>query len=566
MTRTPIVVTAALSVVLIASSAAAAAPAVTAIRGAGLAPERQAPRIPGRYIVVFEDAVADPGTLTDRLATALGFSPTQRYSHAIEGFAAPLSDGVVAALRADPKVAFVAPDRPATVIDAVPLVRGDSAPPGVRRIEAAGTTVVQETSAVPVAVIDTGVDLDHPDLTVRPGTNCMGSGPPDDDNGHGTHVAGTIAARNNGTGVTGVTPGTTVFAVKVLDAQGSGGWSSIICGLDWIVGTRTDSDPTNDVGVANMSLGSSGLPVTSCPGTDPLHLAICRSTDAGVVVVAAAGNEGVAFDDPLIPTVPAAYPEVLTVTAMSDSDGRPGAIGSRPGCLSGQQDDAAATFSNFATTADGMAHTIAAPGVCIRSTIPDGYGLLSGTSMAAPHVSGVTALCLDEGGVRGPCAGLTTSGVIDLVRTEAEQRSASGGLGFRGDPRDPIVGRYFGYLAWGRLPDVTRPSVVDVVPGPGASRVQTSTRVTVTFSEPMQTARTEAAFVLMRSNGASVRGTYSWSGGTMTFQPSAPLSASTRYRVSISARASDVAGNRLVSKFVRRFRTAATAGGASKRR
>jgi Bacterial Ig-like domain len=90
--------------------------------------------------------------------------------------------------------------------------------------------------------------------------------------------------------------------------------------------------------------------------------------------------------------------------------------------------------------------------------------------------------------------------------------------------------------------------------------------VTVTFSEPMQTARTEAAFVLMRSNGAPVRGTYSWSGGTMTFQPSAPLSASTRYRVSISARASDVAGNRLVSKFVRRFRTAATAGSASKRR
>jgi Subtilase family/Peptidase inhibitor I9 len=259
MTRTPMVVIAALAMVLIASSAAAA-PAVTAIRGAGLAPERQAPRIPGRYIVVFEDAVPDPGTLTDRLATALGFTPTQRYSHAIEGFAAPLSDGVVAALRADPKVAFVAPDRPATVIDAVPLVKGDSAPPGVRRIEAAGTTVVQETSAVPVAVIDTGVDIDHPDLTVRPGTNCMGSGPPDDDNGHGTHVAGTIAARNNGTGVTGVAPGTTVFAVKVLDAQGSGGWSSIICGLDWIVGTRTDSDPTNDVGVANLSLGSSGLP------------------------------------------------------------------------------------------------------------------------------------------------------------------------------------------------------------------------------------------------------------------------------------------------------------------
>jgi subtilisin family serine protease len=285
-----------------------------------------------------------------------------------------------------------------------------------------------------------------------------------------------------------------------------------------------------------------------------------------VVIVAAAGNEGVAFDDPLMPAVPAAYPEVLTATAMSDSDGRPGASGSRPACLSGQQDDAAATFSNFATRAEGIAHTIAAPGVCIRSTIPDGYGLLSGTSMAAPHVTGVTALCLDEGGVRGPCAGLTTSGVIDLVRGEAEQRSASGGFGFRGDPHDPIVERYFGYLAWGRLPDVTRPSVVGVVPVPGASRVPPSTHVNVTFSEPMDTERTEAAFVLTRSNGASVRGSTSWSGGTMTFQPSAPLSASTRYRVSISGRARDVAGNRLVSRLVWRFRTAATAGSASKQR
>jgi subtilisin len=576
MARTLNAVVAAIAMVLIASlRSAAAAPVVSPVHGVGLAPfevattaggERQAQRLPGRYIVVYEDAVSDPRTLTDRLATAIGISPTQRFSHAIKGFAARLSDGAVATLRDNPSVAFLAPDRPATAVEAVPLETGDSPPTGTRRIEAAGQTVVQETSAVHVAVIDTGVDLDHPDLSVQPGTNCTGSAPPDDDNGHGTHVAGTIAARNNGTGVTGVAPGTTVFAVKVLDAHGSGSWSSIICGLDWVVGTRTDSNPTNDIGVANMSLGSIGLPVTACPGTDPLHLAICKATDAGVVVVVAAGNDGVDFDDPVAPAVPAAYPEVLTVTAMSDSDGRPRAIGSPPACLSGQQDDAAATFSNFAATADGVAHTIAAPGVCIRSTVPGGYGVSSGTSMAAPHVAGVTALCLDEGGVRGPCAGLTASGVVDLVRAEAEQRTVSGGFGFRGDPRDPIVGRYFGYLAWGRLPDVTRPSVVGVSPARGASGVPTSTRVTVTFSEPMHTARTEAAFALTRSNGASVRGTYSWSGGTMTFQPSASLAASTTYRASVSARARDVAGNRLVSKLVWRFRTAAAARSVSKRR
>jgi subtilisin len=575
MARRLLAVVAAIAMVVVVSSqSGAGASVVSSIRGIGLGPlelpttggeERQAQRLPGRYIVVYEDTVAAPRTLTDRLATALDLRPTQRFSHAIKGFASSMSDAAVAAVRDYRSVAFVVPDRPAAVVDAVPLATGDSPPTGTLRIEAAGQTIVQEASAVNVAVIDTGVDLDHRDLSVRPGTNCTGTAPPDDDNGHGTHVAGTMAARNNGTGVTGVAPGTTVFAVKVLDAHGSGTWASIICGLDWVVGTRTDGDPTNDIGVVNMSLGSIGLPVTACPTTDPLHLAICTATDAGVVVVVAAGNDGWDFDDPLAPTVPAAYPEVLTVTAMSDSDGRPGANGSPPACFSGQQDDAPATFSNFAATAAGAAHTIAAPGVCIRSTLPGGYGVASGTSMAAPHVTGVTALCLDEGRVRGPCAGLTTWGVIDRVRAEAEQRTASGGFGFRGDPRDPISGGYFGYLAWGRLPDVTRPSVVGVTPAAGASRVPISTGVTVTFSEPMHAARTEAAFVLTRSNGASVRGTYSWSAGTMTFLPSASLLASTRYRASVSTRARDVAGNRLVSKLVWRFRTAATAGTVSKR-
>ncbi len=418
----------------------------------------------GRYIVVYGSTVAAPGVLTDRLEAALGVRATERYSHAIEGFAAALSDAEVAALRNDPNVAYVVRDRPVAAFAAVPLVAGDTPAKSARRIEAAGQTVVHEASSVNVAVIDTGIDLDHPDLDVRPGANCVGPAPPDDDHGHGTHVAGTIAARNDGAGVTGVAPGTTVFAVKVLDARGAGTWSSMICGLDWVVSTRTDAEATNDVSVANMSLGGVGPPVTACPATnDALHLAICRAVEAGVLVVAAAGNEGQRFDDPLAPAVPAAYPEVLTVTAMSDSDGRAGASGPAPACISGQQDDAPATFSNFAATPAGQEHTIAAPGVCIRSTRPGAYGIASGTSMAAPHVAGVVALCIDEGGDAGPCARLPPSGMIDRLRAEAQARTEAGGFGFRGDPQDPITGRYFGYLSWGRLPDVMAPASVTPV-------------------------------------------------------------------------------------------------------
>ena len=115
-----------------------------------------------------------------------------------------------------------------------PLAAGETVPTGVARIEAANAREGHEASSVGVAVLDTGIDLDHPDLVAQDGKNCIASGSADDDNGHGTHVAGTIGARNQGAGVVGVAPGTTVYAVKVLDADGSGLWSNIICGIDWV--------------------------------------------------------------------------------------------------------------------------------------------------------------------------------------------------------------------------------------------------------------------------------------------------------------------------------------------
>ena len=416
---------------LLAPSAAAAA--------------RPAERIPGQYIVVYERSVDDARAATQRREDAQGFRARNRYSRALKGFSARLTDRQVERLRADSAVAAVVADRVVRATGDVALRPGESTPPtGVRRIGAASTTTAREASAARVAVLDSGIDLDHPDLRVTAGTNCVTPGAsPDDDQGHGTHVAGTIAAENDGAGVVGVAPGTPLAPIKVLGADGSGSDSSIICGLDWAL--------ANGVDVVNMSLGGTGTAVRSCAQTtDPLHRAVCRAEAKGVTIVAAAGNEGWEFDHAQQPDVPAAYPQVLTVTAMSDSDGRAGAAGGASPCNANEVDDHAAGYSNFALTTAGAAHAMAAPGTCIRSTLPGGgYGRSSGTSMAAPHVAGLVALCLSEGGRSGPCAGLAPAEIIRRMRDEAARRvAADSAYGFLGDLTRPLSPRLYGNLAW----------------------------------------------------------------------------------------------------------------------
>jgi subtilisin family serine protease len=234
-------------------------------------------------------------------------------------------------------------------------------------------------------VVDTGIQLNHPDLSpniVANKTCVKRTSTGTDDNGHGTHVAGTIAAVNNTSGVVGVASQAKLIAVKVLDRRGSGTWSGVICGLDWVVANATKYN----IKVVNMSLGGGGSSDNNCGNSnnDALHKAVCRVRDAGITVVVAAGNSNANAAT----SVPAAYDDsVVTVSALVDSNGVAGGGGPPTGYGA---DDTFASFSNWGTPVD-----IAAPGVNIYSTYKgSSYTTMSGTSMASPHVAGAAALYL----------------------------------------------------------------------------------------------------------------------------------------------------------------------------
>jgi subtilisin family serine protease len=236
-----------------------------------------------------------------------------------------------------------------------------------------------------------------------------------------------------------VAPGTPRYAVKILGAKGTGTLSQFLCGIDWV----TANAARLGIRAVNMSVGGPGATDTACGAAnrDAQHKAICRSVAAGVTYVVAAGNSTA----DIARTVPAAYPEVLTVTAMSDGDGLPGGR-SAPSCVPGEADDRYGSYSNYATGAAALAHTIAAPGTCVMSSSPGGgTATYVGTSQAAPHVAGAVSLCVGRPGVPGPCAGLAPAAVIKRVRADAAA-AATPANGFAGDLLRPFGRRGYGPL------------------------------------------------------------------------------------------------------------------------
>jgi subtilisin len=392
--------------------------------------------VSGQYIVVAKPGV-DAAALARDHARADGAVVSHVYGHALHGYAAQLSGAGLAAVRADGRVAYVAQDR--EVAAAAPGPSAQVLPTGIDRIDgdlsSARSGDGTGTTNINVAVLDTGIDIDHPDLNVAGGVSCINSSFFDDGNGHGTHVSGTIAAKDDGIGVVGVVPGARLWAVQVLNSAGSGSFASVICGVDWVTAHAAQLG----IKVANMSLGGGGSDDGNCGLTnnDPFHTAICNSVAAGVTYVVAAGNSA----DDEGRHVPAAYDEALTVTAVADFDGKPGGLGS-PTCRA-DEDDSSASFSSFAVSAADQGHTIAGPGVCILSTWKNGgYNTISGTSMATPHLAGTAALCIASGG-----CGSTPAQVMRKLRSDAERyTSRNPAYGFLGDPLRPIAGKYFGFL------------------------------------------------------------------------------------------------------------------------
>ncbi len=368
---------------------------------------------PVKRIVVLKKGSASPRLKARQVGRKYGAKVGHVYSHAIRGFSMTLPDAAVAALSKDADIAYIANDKPKKI-------NAQETPNGIKRILADQNQTAGIGSGnivdIDVAVIDTGVDVDHPDINVHAGANFSKGKSYNDGNGHGTHVAGTIGALDNGIGVVGVAPGARIWAVRVLDNRGSGWTSDIIAGIDYVTANA------DKIEVANMSLGGSGSDDGNCGNTtnDPEHQAICASVAAGVVYVVAAGNDNEDSKN----STPAAYDEVITVSALADSDGLPGGNG---GPTSYGDDDTLASFSNFGADVD-----IAAPGVDINSTWLDGgYNSISGTSMASPHVAGAAALYMakyaaDNGGAR-PAVGDVKSALLGAGFAQGS------GDGFSGD-------------------------------------------------------------------------------------------------------------------------------------
>lgn len=237
--------------------------------------------------------------------------------------------------------------------------QGQIIPWGIEKINAINVHTYTKGLAVKIAILDTGIDYKHQDLSpnYKGGYNFVADNDnPMDDNSHGTHVAGIISAADNNIGIIGVAPSCYLYSVKVLDNEGGGYTSDVVAGIQWSI--------NNNMRIANMSFGSDTYSIT-------LKNACDNAYNQGLLLVAAAGNSGNMIGTGNNIDYPARYDSVIAVVATDISDNR-------------------GIFSSTGPKAE-----LAAPGVNILSTLPDNsYGMTSGTSMASPHVAGTAALII----------------------------------------------------------------------------------------------------------------------------------------------------------------------------
>ena len=369
-------------------------------------------RIQNQWIAVLKSD-SDPNE-NSQSARSNGAEVNHVYSNTIKGFSFKANnDKILAKILQNPNLLYVEPDY---------YVSTDSQTisTGISRIGSTTNSIKsgdgQGSVDVDIAIIDTGIDLTHPDLNVYAQKSLIsGISTANDDNGHGTHVAGITAAKDDSNGVVGVAPGARLWAIKVLDKTGSGSLSNVIAGVDYV------ASKSFYIEVANLSLSTSN--------SLSLNSSIQKAVAKGITFVVAAGNNK--MDASKIS--PANSPDVIAVSAIVDTDGKCGGMGQ---ATSYGPDDSFASFSNYGSVID-----IAAPGVAIYSTYKTGaYATMTGTSQASPHVAGAAAL------IKSQNSALSPSQIKDILLSNSVTYGTvcdGNSLGyFTGDPdttREPLL-------------------------------------------------------------------------------------------------------------------------------